>query len=267
MEKKKIERKDLVHTIVNALKPLDYVHAVWEGGAASFGRVDEWSDIDLYVVCDDERVEDSFGVMKEAITSMSEINLEFRLPEPAWHGHSQVFWQLAEASPFLFMDIAVMKRSSKDKFLQYKIHGKPYIHFDKIGVVKDDPVEPENYFQQIEKRLEMLKTNFRLFQVLVLKELNRGNDVEAMSYYLSYVFRPLVEVLRMKYSPWHHRFFTTYVYYEMPTDVVKRLQRLYFISDADALRKCRAEAEKWFWEAVENLNLQELRKRLEPSGI
>ena len=266
MEKKEIERKDLVLIVVNALKPLDYIHAVWEGGAASFGRVDEWSDIDLYVVCDDERVEDSFKVMKRAITVMSDISLEFRLPEPAWHGHSQVFWQLAEASPFLFMDIAVMKRSSKDKFLQYRIHGKPYVHFDKIGVIKDDPVEPESHFQQIKKRLEMLKTNFRLFQVLVLKELNRGNDVEAMSYYLSYVFRPLVEVLRMKYSPWHYRFFTTYVYYEMPADIVKRLQRLYFVSGAEALRKCREEAETWFWEAVESIDLQELRKKLEPSG-
>ncbi|MCK4941721.1 nucleotidyltransferase domain-containing protein, partial [candidate division WOR-3 bacterium] len=216
MKQKNVERNGLVATVVKALKPLDYIHAVWEGGAASFDRVDEWSDVDLYVVCDDEGVEDTFAVMKQAIGSMSDMDLEFRLPEPTWHGHSQVFWRLADASPFLFMDIAVMKKSSKDKFLQYRIHGKPFIHFDKIGVVKDDPVEPEGYFQQIKARLEMLKTNVRLFQVLVLKELNRGNDIEALSYYVSYIFRPLVEVLRMKHSPWHYRFFTTYVYYEMP---------------------------------------------------
>jgi hypothetical protein len=266
MEKKKIEREDLVFTIVNALKPLDYVHAVWEGGAASWKRVDEWSDVDMYVVCDDERVEDVFEVIEKAIKSLSPIDVKFRMPEPAWHGASQVFLRLKDVSLFLFLDIAVMKRSSKEKFLQYQIHGKPLIHFDKIGVVKDDPVEAEGYFQQIKKRLEMLKTHFRLFQVLVLKELNRGNDVEALSYYLSYVFRPLVEVLRMKYSPWHYRFFTTYIYYEMPADIVKRLQRLYFVSDGDALRKCREEAETWFWEAIESINLQELRKKLESSG-
>jgi predicted nucleotidyltransferase len=234
---------------------------VWEGGAASFGRIDEWSDIDMYVVCDDERVEDTFAAMKQAISSVSDIDLEFRLPEPAWHGHSQVFWRLADASPFLFMDIAVMKRSSKDKFLQYEIHGKPFIHFDKIGIVKDDPVERDGYFQGMKTRLEMLKTNFRLFQVLVLKELNRGNDIEALSYYLSYIFRPLVEVLRMKHSPWHYRFFTTYVYYEMPGEIVMRLHHLYFIPDAAALRKCREEAETWFWEIVASIDFDELKQK------
>lgn len=262
MKQRMIERNDLVAAIVKALKPLDHIHAVWEGGAASFGRIDEWSDIDLYVVCDDERVEDTFAAMKQAISSMSDIELEFRLPEPAWHGHSQVFWRLTEASPFLFMDIAVMKRSSKDKFLQYRIHGKPFVHFDKIGVVKDDPVERDSYFQGMKNRLEMHKTNFKLFQVLVLKELNRGNDVEALSYYLSYVFRPLVEVLRMKHSPWHYRFFTTYVYYELPAEVVKRLHHLYYIPDADALKKRREEAETWFWEIVESIDFEGLRKKL-----
>ncbi len=262
MNKKKLGREDLVVTVVNTLKPLDYIHAVWEGGAASFGRVDQWSDVDLYVVCDDERVEDTFVVIRQAITSISDIDLEFRLPEPTWHGHSQVFWRLAEASPYLFMDIAVMKRSSKDKFLQFQIHGKPYIHFDKIGVVKDDPVEPEEYLQQMKTRLQMLKTNFELYQVLVLKELNRGNDVEALSYYLSYVFRPLVEVLRMKYSPWHYRFFTTYVYYEMPADIARRLQHLYFISDAAVLGKCREEAETWFWGIVAGIDFDEIREKL-----
>ncbi len=265
MTQRNIERNDLVATVVKALKPLDYIHAVWEGGAASFDRVDEWSDVDLYVVCDDEGVEDTFAVMKQAISSMSDIALEFRLPEPTWHGHSQVFWRLADASPFLFMDIAVMKKSSKDKFLQYRLHGKPFIHFDKIGVVKDDPIEPEGYFQQIKARLEMLKTNFRLFQVLVLKELNRGNDIEALSYYVSYIFRPLVEVLRMKHSPWHYRFFTTYVYYEMPAEIVTRLQHLYFIPDAVALRTCREEAETWFWEIVASIDFGELKQKLAQS--
>ena len=257
-----IDRNKLVETIIETLKPLDYVDALWEGGAASWKRVDEWSDIDMYVVCEDSRVEDTFEVIEKAVATLSPIEVKFRMPEPAWHGASQVFLRLSNVSPFLFLDIAVMKRSSKEKFLQYQIHGKPLVHFDKTGVVKDDPVEPAGYLKQVETRLEFLKATFKLFQVLVLKEINRGNDMEALSYYLSYVYRPLVEVLRIKYSPWHYRFFTTYIYYEMPADVVQRLHRLYFVSDVRALAKCREEAEFWFWETVKSITQDDLRKSI-----
>jgi predicted nucleotidyltransferase len=262
MTEQNIERKDLVAAVIVALEPMDYVHAVWEGGAASWDRLDDWSDIDMYVVCDDDRVEDVFEILEKTITTIDEIDLRFRMPEPAWHGHSQVFWRLKNASPFLFFDIAVMKKSSKDKFLQYSIHGKPLVHFDKIDVVQDDPVDPKGYLEQLEKRLETLKTHFGLFQVLVLKELNRGNDMEALSYYLSYTLRPLVEALRIKYTPWHYKFFTTYIYYEMPQKVTQRLHLLYFVGDANALRKCRDEAETWFWQTVGSIDMDDLRKTL-----
>lgn len=262
MEENTLERDELVTALVETLEPLPYIHAVWEGGAASWQRVDEWSDIDMYVVCDDERVEETFRVIEEAVGVLAKIDIKFRMPEPAWHGASQVFLRLKNASPFLFLDIAVMKRSGKEKFLQYKIHGKPLVHFDKSDVVKDDPVDPKKYFEQMKARLETLKNTFGLFQVLVLKEMNRGNEIEALSYYLSYVYRPLVEVLRIKYSPWHYRFFTTYIYYEIPADVVQRLKRLYFVKDLQALVACRTEAEKWFWETVQSIDLDDIKKTL-----
>ena len=257
-----IERNKLIEGLVKTLKPLSYVYAVWEGGAVSWKRVDEWSDIDMYVVCDDERVEDTFDVIERTVGSFSEIDVKFRMPEPAWHGASQVFLRLKNASPFLFLDIAVMKKSSKEKFLQYKIHGKPFVHFDKIGLVRDAPVDPERYFEQIKDRLEAMKKTFDLFQVLVLKEINRGNDIEALSYYMSYVFRPLVEVLRIKYCPWHCKFFTTYIYHEMPAEIVQRLHHLYFVSDVGALGKCREEAETWFWQTIESIDPEDLKRKI-----
>ena len=259
MRKDTITRKDIITALVAALKPLDYAYALWEAGAAAFKRLDEWSDIDLYVVVEDEHVEETFQSMKEILLPLSDFDLTFRLPEPSWHGHAQVFWHLKDTSPFLFLDIVVMKKSSKDKFLQFAIHGKPLVHFDKIGVVKDEPIDKEIFLEKIKARLESLKITFPLFQVLTLKELKRGNDVEAMSYYISYTYRPLLEVLRIKYCPYHYSFFTTYIYYELPPEVVTRLEKLYFIADAEMLRKCQAEAEAWFWEVVESIDLDDVK--------
>ncbi len=262
MKGEDITRKDIIAAFIKALAPLGYVYALWEAGAAAFNRVDQWSDIDLYVVVEDERVEKTIKVIEQALSTLSEYNLKFRLPEPTRHRHSQVFYRLKKTSPFLFLDIVVMKKSSEDKFLQFKIHGEPVIHFDKIGVVKDDAIDPESFLKKVETRLEMLKTTFDLFQVLTLKELNRGNDIEAFSYYIGYTYRPLVEVLRIKYCPFHYNFFTTYIYYELPSEIVKRLHRLYLIANAEELRKCRTEAEVWFWDVVQSINRDELKRRV-----
>jgi predicted nucleotidyltransferase len=266
MDEYKITREQIVDTLVKALKPLDYVCAAWQAGAAAFGRVDEWSDIDFYVVVEDEHVEDVFKVFEESVESVSPIELRYRMPEPTWHGHSQEFIRLKGTSPFLFLDIAVMKRSSKDKFLQFKIHGKPLVHFDKIGVVKDDPTDIGEFIKRIEKRIEILKTNFRLFQVLTLKELNRGNILTALSFYSGYTFRPLVEVLRMKYCPERFNFYTSYVHYDLPLDISARLEKLCCGADSDVLRANHTKVGEWFWEEIETIDLKEIRKRLETVG-
>jgi hypothetical protein len=152
-----------------------------------------------------------------------------------------------------------MKRSSKDKFLQYKIHGKPITHFDKIGVVKEDTVDTEAFLQKLKMRLEMLTTTFELFHVLTLKELNRGNDIEALSFYLGHTFRPLVEVLRIKYCPYHYNFHTSYASYDLPSDIMKRLHRLYFIASSKDLHQCHKEAGAWFWEVVKSIDFDALK--------
>ena len=41
-------RSSILTTLRAALEPLPYVHAMWEGGAAAFGGVNEWSDGDFH---------------------------------------------------------------------------------------------------------------------------------------------------------------------------------------------------------------------------
>ena len=53
-----LTRETILKTLEDTLKPLDYVQAMWQGGAAAFNRVDAWSDIDLVVLAEDEHVVD-----------------------------------------------------------------------------------------------------------------------------------------------------------------------------------------------------------------
>ena len=257
-----LTQQDIMKHLRASLKSCHFILALWEAGAASFNRIDEWSDIDLYIVSEDERIEDTILSFDSAFMTLSEVELRYRLPEPTWHGHSQIFYRLKKTSPFLFIDVVFMKKSSKDKFLQYDIHGKPRIYFDKGGIVRDDPLDKGMFMRKLEARLEELKTTFSLFQVLTLKELNRGNGIEALVYYRGSTYRPLVEILRIKYAPFHYNFFVRCVYYELPENVVRRLENLAFASDPEDLRKKHEEAGSWFWEIASSIKDEELKQRL-----
>ncbi len=62
------------------------------------------------MVVEDERVEDAFEAIEEILNTLSEIDLKFRLQEPTWHGHSQCFYTLTDASPFLMLDMEDVKK-------------------------------------------------------------------------------------------------------------------------------------------------------------
>ena len=56
-------RETIIQTLVDSLEPLNYTYALYEGGAVAFGRIDDWSDIDLYLVVDDDKVDDAFAAV------------------------------------------------------------------------------------------------------------------------------------------------------------------------------------------------------------
>ncbi len=261
-----VRRDDVVAVIIDALRPLDSARAMWEQGAVSFGRIDEYSDIDLCIIARDDRVENVFGAIERTLEKRFGISDRFRLPEPTWHGHSQCFYWLKGASKFLFVDLAIEKLSAKNRFLEYSIHGPPVVRMDKDGIISDDTLPAEETAKKLEVRLESLKTTFRLFQSEVEKELARGNDLEALAFYNGMTLRPLVEALRIKHCPQRAQFHTRYVYYDLPPAVWKKLERLMFVGAAKDLGKLRAEAERWFWETVGSIDLHDVRKKLKSAA-
>ncbi len=261
-----LARKDVLDALIGALEPLDYVHAFWEGGAAGFNRADAWSDIDAQAIVDDDRIEDVFKVVDEAVEKLGGTVAKFRLPEPTWHGHSQCFYKLKNASPFLLIDLAIMKEHTEaDKFDAWATHGRPIIKFDKKGLVREAKLDPEAHAAAIMKRLDTLKNLFEIFYIMPMKETNRSNHIEAMFFYLGQTYRPLVEVLRMKHCPQRYTYASRYVYYDLPKDVVKRLETLTFFRPEEMEAKID-EAKGWFLETAESISAEDIMKRLSKNG-
>lgn len=259
---KQLTRKQVLDALTEALEPLDYVHSFWEGGAAGFDRADKWSDIDAQAIVADDRVEDVFKAVDKAVEKLGGTSARFRLPEPTWHGHSQCFYKLNNASPFLLIDLAIIKEHTEaDKFDAWATHGRPIVRFDKKGLIKEAKLDPKAHADAIMKRLELLKNLFEIFHVMPLKETNRGNHIEALFFYLGQTYRPLVEVLRMKHCPERYNYATRYVYYDLPKDVVKRLEKLTFF-DPEGMDKAVEEAREWFLETAGSIKRKDIEKRI-----
>jgi hypothetical protein len=251
-----LDRNVILAALKSALEPLPYVYAMWEGGAAAFNRLDEWSDIDLQVDADDGQAGRVIAAAEAALRPLSDVALRYELPQPTWHGHAQVFYQLAQASPFLLLDFVVIRHSAPEKFLQPEIHGAAVVHFDKAGLVVSPAFNRTAHRARLRARLETLRVTFPMFQTLTLKEIFRRNAIEAMAFYNAYTLRPLVEILRMQHCPDRFDFASRYVYYDLPPDVVRRLEPLFFVGSLEDLPARRQQAEILFNTALAVMDRQ-----------
>jgi len=251
---KKVTRERVNQALSEALKPLDYVHAFYEGGAAAFNRVDEWSDIDAYIVVDDDKVNEAFAVVEKALESLSPIKLKYEVQRTPWEGLSQAFYKLENASEYLILDLAILKLSSPDKLLEPEIHGTNVFYFNKASSVRIPKLDKDKFTKQLEQRLERLQTRFDMFNSFVQKEISRGNFLEALDYYYSLTLASLVEILRIIHNPFHYNFRMRYIYYELPPTTIKKLENLYSIKNIKELQKKYEKATEWFQKSIKEIN-------------
>jgi hypothetical protein len=245
-----LDRLKIIGELVGAVEPLPEAHAMWEGGAAAFGRLDTWSDIDMCVVADDLSVDAIFAAVEKALEALSPF--EKLAPIGAQDGYKQAFYRLERASPFHLIDLAVFKLSAPDKFLAPQIHGKAVFFFNKEGKIKIPDLDRATQKDQIEARFERLGMRHRFFNNFVEKEICRENWLEAMDYYQSITLATLVELLRIRHYPYHHQFKMRYIHQELPSDVIGRLQPLFFVGNSDDLKQKYTRATGWIEEILSN---------------
>lgn len=248
MREKKVTRDAVIKTLNRALKPLSYTQALYEGGAIAFNRLDEWSDIDLYLVVDDDKVEAAFKAVEKALETLSPIKQKFEVKQLPWPGVSQAFYKLRDASEYMLIDLAVIKSTGSEKFLEPEIHGEAVFYFNKSDAIKVPKLDRESLNRNLQERLTRLNARFAMFNIFVQKEINRGNFIEALGLYHALTLGSIIDALRIKYSPFHHDFKTRYIQYELPRNTTKKLERLYFVKDSKDLKRRYLEASKWFRE-------------------
>ena len=158
--------------------------------------------------------------------------------------------------------LAVLTLAAPDKFLVREIHGEAVFLFNKGNAVQIHPLDAEAFVRNLLERRRRLQERMELFGPFVQKEILRGNLLEALEFYRGVVLQALVEGLRMRHGPIHYDFCMRYVYRELPPDVVRRLEHLAFVKDAEDLAANYGEALAWFREAIEAVDEGQVRRQI-----
>lgn len=257
----KLGREEILGALRRVLEPLPYVHAMWEGGSEAFGRTDEWSDIDVQFDVDDEKVAETLTLIEGTLARLSPIQDRLGMPERP--GYAQVFYRLQDASPFLLVDLCVMKRSHPDKFLEPEIHGCVVIHFNKGDALVIKHLDVESHMARIRQHRERIEKRFAMFHTMVEKEMHRGNHPAAVDLYHRLVLDSLVDALRILHAPAHFDFKVPYLNHDLPKEACARLRPLFFVADEADLRRKYAEAARWFRETLAEIDLERTEGRLQ----
>lgn len=254
---KKLERDYILEVLKNDIKQIQWVNAMWECGASSFDRIDEWSDIDIILDVEDEKILEVFKVIDEIVEKISPVERSYGCPQNMSSGAYQKVYKLKDQSEFLLIEICAVKNSSNQKFLVEKIHGKTKVHFDKENITSSNFLDEDELSQKLKSRIYELGNIFNIYQNLPKKEMNRGNSIEALAFYRSFSLYPLVEMLRIKYDPYRYDFKTRYLYYNFPKDIVEKLEKLFFISDLNELKEKHEICISWFNSIFDELKNKE----------
>ncbi len=221
-------RLEVKNALISYLEPINDVIAVWEGGSAATGFVDNYSDLDVTIVTTHDPTDPIFKLIDEHFESQYCILRKYRVPEPTWHHMSQCFYLLNDTEELFYADIAVVHYNNPVKFTETDRHGNAIVAFDKQGVfmASDTPTEE---IEKLCKRVYAATTSIDFVIILELrKAIARNNWIASHSNYLQLVSRLLISLLNIKHRPQKADFGIRYIDrdypvsdYELISDLLK----------------------------------------------
>lgn len=249
-----ITRTRLVDALQQALQGIDAVDAAWEGGSAAFGGEDALSDVDAVAVVADDAIDATFTHIEAALQALSPIALRYDVPNTA--GFAQKFYRLRDAGEFMVVDMVLLRRSDPLLFREVELHGHGRTWFDRRSILVESHLDAAQDLAQARARVPVLAASFAMFQHIVTKERLRGRAVDALVFYQSMTWRPLVEALRLLHDPQRRVFGPRYTARDLPVDVCRRIETLAYVRDLDDLASKHADACRWFEACIERLQAQ-----------
>lgn len=219
---------------------------MWLEGADATNTVDEYSDLDLCCSVAAGSLAQVAEQAEQALASLGPIDFKQRLHAEKDFLH--LVFHLADTSAYLLVDFNLFVDRGSE-FVTGDAIEQPLVLFDKAHVVR--------YVNQPERltalakhqRLQALKDT--VAQVSRLdKYLKRGEFLEAFGYYQKWLLEPLIEGLRMQYTPLHPDYFIVHISRHLPSPVLRRLEALFQVHSVAEIESKHKQALQFFEETV-----------------
>jgi hypothetical protein len=241
-------RRRLAQDLSKELRSCSSILAAWAGGSSANATSDRFSDIDLNILhADNESA--VFQIVEATLRNISEITHIYNEPKSLWPDLTQKVYFLKDAPLHFFIDVAAFPESKPailDEFMQTERHGSPVVLFDKGGRIRSFPVDEQALLQKQRRRLNEIAEAFPVYRKTVLKELDRGNAIDAFAFYYSGMLRPLIEVMGLIYRPYHFDFGFRHLKRSLPSDIYRRIEPLFFVANLNLLQEYVMSVDKLF---------------------
>ena len=231
-------RNKIVEHLRSNLEPRDDIYAFWIEGSGPQGHADEFSDIDLWVSTDDDKIFTIYDEVEQILVEISPIDFRYVVKNKGELG--QNVYHLQGMSEFLTIDINT-QGISRDVYLVKGIDDAEVI-FDKQNIVKFKEREPAN--MDLEAKRKKLQGFYEQMRPSLLKNVRRNKNLEAL-YHYHLILRYATKFLRLKYG-WHEKidFDLKHIYRDIPENEVKNLERFYDVQ-ASKIESILPELEGW----------------------
>jgi len=232
-------RQQIIDTLEFVLGSRDTVLALWLEGADSTDTVDEYSDLDFSCAVMPGYMDEIEELTRDVLGSFDVLDQDFMTVDES--DRRQIVFHIANTSPYLMIDFDLLVECGSTFYRNDTIE-KPQVLFDRAGVIRYiDEITPD-FTNRILELDEIVWQSARIEKYII-----RGNLLEAFGYYQKYILQPLLEILRMRYTPLHPDYGIVHISRDFPARVVKQLEALYVFSNLDELENNCREALGWYY--------------------
>lgn len=236
-----VDRAKIIETLQKELEPKTYIHALWEEGSFAQNHSDEYSDLDLWVSVDGDKIFSIYNEIEQILNKLGRIDFKYINKSHGELGSNT--YHIKGTSEYLQIDFNTQS-INREIYLTRGIDDTNVL-FDKQNVIKYQERKPYN--RNINEKREKLRNFYTLMEPRLTKSIKREQPLEEL-YYWHLVLRYATTFLRRKYG-WHDKieYDLKHIYHDLPKDVTKNL-RDFYDTNIDGIEAKMHTLKEWIWQ-------------------
>jgi hypothetical protein len=231
------------------------VHCVWVGGSAATGGYDDWSDLDVDVLCAPGTSTAVYCRWLARAQRDFDVRDVWEMTLEDWPDGPHCFLNLQDRpglllEPARIVDLHLTEKSGHTH-IDVRRHGTPFVLHDPLGLVV---LEEEDVSSSMAAAVDQVRRRRVTGEWLVNRAIARGQVAEALQWYLTFALDGLVRLLRVEHCPWRHDFGLRYLREDLPPEVAEQVEELVPGFSSESFDELSRRCFTWLDELLEEAN-------------